>query len=415
MAYSSRSINESAFQHFIYSPVTPQMIRYLAFQVTDVIRCRMDPSAQPPAAPPSTPPQDTVESTTCPAADKVPSLELFISCLVRKSNVQVSTLMTTILFLHRLRSRLPPIAKGLPCTPHRIFLATLILSSKYLNDQSPKNKHWAAYSQISSPYPSRSTAVPGYEEFGFTRMEVNLMERQLLGLLDWDLNFNQAELETHFEPFLAPIRQKIEAAIARKLERILKEEKERSLQMAYAQATTQPLPYEIRPEEALVKAAPIFSYHAIRSSDKTAPHSRKRSVSPPPSSEVPGLSRSGTAGTLSSYTTPGTSSVYSSRASSRSRVETPASSINSSASNLHGSDHDPIDMADAESMNYACMQDMSPAALTSHIANQMQGSAKPVQHGHPIPDNSSNGVVKRAKRYRTGLFSRFRHSTTASS
>ena len=33
------------------------------------------------------------------------------------------------------------------------------------------------------------------------------MEKQLLSLLDWNLNFDQEELMGHFEPFLAPLRQ----------------------------------------------------------------------------------------------------------------------------------------------------------------------------------------------------------------
>lgn len=54
---------------------------------------------------------------------------------------------------------------GMHCTCHRVFLATLIVAAKYLNDQSPKNKHWSAHSQI------------------FSVGEVNLMEKQLLSLL----------------------------------------------------------------------------------------------------------------------------------------------------------------------------------------------------------------------------------------
>lgn len=68
---------------------------------------------------------------------------------------------------------------------HRVFFATLIVASKYLNDSSPKNVHWAAY------------AVETYD-----LVEINLMERQLLHLLDFDLRFTEEEACFHFAPFM---------------------------------------------------------------------------------------------------------------------------------------------------------------------------------------------------------------------
>ncbi|KAH8756121.1 hypothetical protein F5883DRAFT_570399 [Diaporthe sp. PMI_573] len=82
-------------------------------------------------------------------AARLPTLEEFITHLVSSSGVQVPTLMSTLVYLSRLHSRLQPTAKGLRCTAHRIFLASLVLAAKYLNDISPKNKHWANYSLIS--------------------------------------------------------------------------------------------------------------------------------------------------------------------------------------------------------------------------------------------------------------------------
>jgi PHO85 cyclin-1 len=181
--------NKAALDYFIQLPVSRDMVRYLAKATSQVIRCDSPPPVytMPPTPPPSPPHAD---------AFPIPSLEEYITAIVRGSHVQVSTLMTSLVYLARLQDRLPKVAKGMACTLHRIFLAALIIAAKNLNDSSPKNKHWARY-----------TEVPGYPDFGFTTAEVNLMEKQMLCLLEWDLNIKTNDLYTHLEPFLAPIRQ----------------------------------------------------------------------------------------------------------------------------------------------------------------------------------------------------------------
>uniref|UniRef100_A0A8H7TRV7 Cyclin N-terminal domain-containing protein n=1 Tax=Bionectria ochroleuca TaxID=29856 RepID=A0A8H7TRV7_BIOOC len=115
--------------------------------------------------------------------------------------------MSSLVYLHRLKSKLQPQARGIRCTAHRIFLAALILSAKYLNDSSPKNKHWASYTNMATDY----------YHFGFNRQEVNTMEKQLLFLLEWDLRVSEADLYRELDYFLSPLRRKISDRHARKM------------------------------------------------------------------------------------------------------------------------------------------------------------------------------------------------------
>jgi hypothetical protein len=159
---------ETALRQILAQPVSQRIISHLSEQAIQVV-------VQIPFPFPSSASQQSQVP--------VPFLSHFVTSVIKRSHVQMRTLMASLVYLRRLRSVLPPTARGLPCSAHKIFLTCLILAAKYVHDICPKNKHWVRYS-----------VVPCCKTFGFTVSEINAVERELLCLLEWDLHIDMADL-----------------------------------------------------------------------------------------------------------------------------------------------------------------------------------------------------------------------------
>lgn len=189
------TIDLKALNVFVNSPVSQNMIHKLVVATLQVLPCL-----------------ENQQGKSTANAKPLPSLMTFINKLVRYTNVYTGTLMATLVYLEKLKQKLPKNAQGLPCTRHRIFLSCLILASKFHNDCSPKNIHWA-----------------NYTDGLFTSKDVNLMERQLLYLLNWNLRISNEEMIEQVGSFLAPIKEDL-IKLA-KMRRYLQKQQQAATQM----------------------------------------------------------------------------------------------------------------------------------------------------------------------------------------
>lgn len=191
---SETKLNQAALRRLLDQPVHWSMINYAAQAASTVIPC--DSIEIFSKVSETRYPWESAERKVPHYSNSFPTLEAFIATLVFSSKTQLLTLAGALVYLRRLRSRLPPTAKGYRCAIHQLFMSSLILAAKYLNDSSPLNKHWAYYSTM-------NTQSGG---FSISCIEINSMERQMLRLLNWDLKVSVEDLCRELDPFLSSIR-----------------------------------------------------------------------------------------------------------------------------------------------------------------------------------------------------------------
>ncbi|KAI8380997.1 cyclin domain-containing protein [Radiomyces spectabilis] len=94
----------------------------------------------------------------------LPPLPVFIHHLYRYCHLTPSVLVVALIYLKRLKTKLPCQSQGEYDTPYKLFLAAVLLALKYIEDSK---KHISLLYHVVSPL--------------YTRNDLNEMERSFLG------------------------------------------------------------------------------------------------------------------------------------------------------------------------------------------------------------------------------------------
>ena len=183
------NFNAHAFWDLVRLPISAEMVFYISEVSAGILYC--NPNLK------FTHGRTQQSSTSTSPADSFPNLFQFITRLIHAAKVPTPTLISTLVYLRRLKTRLSQYSfYGVRCTAHRIFLTALILTSKYLNDQSPSNKKWAQYCCESA----------GSYSLCLSLLDIRRLEIQTLDLLGWKVGITADDLCAVLKPLRERIR-----------------------------------------------------------------------------------------------------------------------------------------------------------------------------------------------------------------
>ncbi|KAJ6563713.1 hypothetical protein DFH09DRAFT_920181 [Mycena vulgaris] len=107
----------------------------------------------------------------------IPKFTSFVRTVLSRAEVTAPTLLTALVYIFRARPHLSIAIEEWAL--ERVFLGALIAASKYTNDSTLKNVHWALCTGV------------------FGKRDVGRIEREFLGVLDWELGVGEADLMAH--------------------------------------------------------------------------------------------------------------------------------------------------------------------------------------------------------------------------
>ncbi|KAI0716925.1 hypothetical protein C8Q76DRAFT_594667, partial [Earliella scabrosa] len=107
----------------------------------------------------------------------------FVGVVLQKARINVPVLLVALVYLARAQPR--TLISHKQWANERVFLGALIVAQKYTNDHYIKNAHWSFYTSL------------------FSTRDIGVMEREFLGVLNYDLRVTEADLLAHSPCHLA--------------------------------------------------------------------------------------------------------------------------------------------------------------------------------------------------------------------
>ena len=118
----------------------------------------------------------------------------FVSTVLTRAEVTPATLLIALAYIDRAKPHLHIALAEWAC--ERVFLGAVMLASKYANDSTLKNVHWALCTGV------------------FGKRDVGRIERELLDVLDFELGVSEADLLAHHDPLAAVALGREQATLA---------------------------------------------------------------------------------------------------------------------------------------------------------------------------------------------------------
>jgi hypothetical protein len=149
------------------------------------------PTTALPEVPPTDSPADNADA-------RAPCLKTFICHVALATRVPILVLLSVPVYAERLQRAQKAAASSMPGGQHLVFLASLILAYKTLEDDPLTLRYWCRR--------SRCKLDDAYIQF--LPDDVERMEEEVICRLGWNLNIGEQELCRHLELFLEPIRHR---------------------------------------------------------------------------------------------------------------------------------------------------------------------------------------------------------------